>query len=76
MEEDKNSEPQTPEHHLFHSLHIQHPKYEDEFVEYEVPKLVLQVLSGKKSEHRHTSLFANQGRRKVSSLSVLKAILN
>lgn len=48
MEEDKNSEPQTPEHHLFHSLHIQHPKYENEFVEDEVPKLVLQVLSGKK----------------------------
>lgn len=44
MEEDEHGEPQTPEHHLIHPLHIQHTKDEDELVEDEVPELVFQML--------------------------------
>lgn len=44
MEEDEYGEPQTPEHHLFHPLDIQHTKDEDELVEDEVPELVFQML--------------------------------
>lgn len=44
MQENEHSEPQTPQHHLFYCLYIQHPKDKDELIEDEVPELVLQML--------------------------------
>ncbi len=44
MKEDEHGEPQTPQHHLLHPLHVQHAKDEDELVEDEVPELIFQML--------------------------------
>lgn len=44
VKEDKNSKPKAPHHHLLHCLNIQHTKYEDKFVENEIPKFILQML--------------------------------
>lgn len=61
MKEDQNSKPQTPQHHFFNGLHIQHPKYEDEFIKDEVPELVLQVLSGKNADRDAGEFTCEQG---------------
>lgn len=52
MEEDQGGEPQTPHDHFFHCLHIQHSKYENEFVENEVPEFILEMLMHKKKKRK------------------------
>ncbi len=51
MKEDEHGEPQTPQHHLLHPLHIQHAEDEDELVEDEVPELIFHMLSDRE-EHK------------------------
>jgi hypothetical protein len=48
MQEDKSSKPEAPHHHFLHSLDIQHSKNENELVENKIPKLVFEMLKGKK----------------------------
>ena len=50
VKKDQGREPQTPHDHLLHCLHVQYAKYENKFVEYEVPKLIFQVLRGEKTK--------------------------
>lgn len=48
MKKDQGREPQTPHDHLLHGLDVQHSKNEDEFVEYEVPEFIFQMLTREK----------------------------
>lgn len=63
MKEDEHGEPQTPQHHLLHPLHVQHTEDEDELVEDEVPELILQMLfltDSQRPEHNALNHFSYQ----------------
>lgn len=44
VKKSKDRKPSTPENNFFHFLHIHHSKNEYEFVKYEVPKFIFDVL--------------------------------
>lgn len=52
MDKDQGREPQTPHDNLLYCLYVQYAKDEDELIEDEVPKLVLQVLWNKHGSNK------------------------